>query len=201
MKNVDAEDVLKGAIAGLVGGLAATVVMGGFQSLLSALSEEDKKSKKKEGEPANVKAAEEISEKVFDFFADAGNLERLTPPSLNFKIITSQPFDIKKNTLIDYKLKLHGFPLTWKTIISVWNPPRLFVDEALKSPYKQWIHRHAFTELSENKTLIEDEVKYRLPFEPLGDAAHFIVRRELNYIFDFRQKTVARILQPSVPNT
>ena len=136
-------------------------------------------------------------EEVFDFFADAGNLERITPPELNFKIITPQPIDIKRGALIDYKLKLHGFPLTWKTVISTWNPPNVFVDEALKSPYKQWIHRHTFTEISATETLIEDEVKYRLPLEPLGDLAHWFVRRELNYIFDYRQKAVKEILQPA----
>jgi ligand-binding SRPBCC domain-containing protein len=134
-------------------------------------------------------------EQVFDFFADAGNLERITPPELNFKIITAQPIDIKKGALIDYRLKLRGLPITWKTEISEWNPPHVFVDRALKSPYKQWIHRHTFTRLAENQTLIEDQVKYRLPLEPLGDLAHFFVRRELDYIFDFRQKTVAQILR------
>ncbi len=134
--------------------------------------------------------------KVFDFFADAKNLERITPPELNFKILTPQPIDIKKGALIDYQLKLRGLPLTWKTIISTWNPPHVFVDEALQSPYKQWIHCHTFTEISENQTLIEDEVKYRLPLEPLGDLAHWFVRRELDYIFDYRQKAVKEILQP-----
>jgi ligand-binding SRPBCC domain-containing protein len=133
--------------------------------------------------------------RVFDFFADAGNLERITPPELNFKIITAQPIDIKKGALIDYRLKLRGLPITWKTEISEWNPPFSFVDRALKSPYRQWHHRHTFTALSENKTLIEDEVKYRLPLEPCGDLAHFFVRRELDYIFDFRQKTVAEVLR------
>jgi ligand-binding SRPBCC domain-containing protein len=135
-------------------------------------------------------------EMVFDFFADAVNLERITPPELNFQIITPQPIDIKKDTLIDYKLKLHGFPLTWKTIISEWDPPLSFIDQALKSPYKQWIHRHVFTELDANKTLMEDTVRYRLPLEPLGDLALWFVRRELNYIFNFRQKAVLEILQP-----
>lgn len=134
-------------------------------------------------------------EKVFDFFADAANLERITPPELKFHILNAQPIDIRKGALIDYQLKLRGFPLTWKTIISVWNPPFEFVDEALKSPYRQWIHRHTFTELEANKTLIEDEVKYRLPLEPFGDLAHRFVRRELDYIFDFRQQAVAKILQ------
>lgn len=133
---------------------------------------------------------------VFDFFADAGNLERITPPELNFQITTAQPIDIKRGTLIDYQLKLRGIPLKWKTVISVWNPPFEFIDEALKSPYKQWIHQHTFTEIEKNKTLIKDKVRYRLPLEPLGDLAHFIVRRELDYIFDYRQKTVTEILQP-----
>jgi len=91
-------------------------------------------------------------EQVFDFFADAGNLERITPPELNFKITTTQPIDTKKGTLIDYQLKLRGLPIKWQTIISEWNPPYVFVDEALKSPYKQWIHRHTFTRIEKNKT-------------------------------------------------
>ena len=134
-------------------------------------------------------------ERVFEFFADAGNLQRITPPELNFHIVTPQPVEIKKGALIDYRLKLRGFPLVWRTLISEWNPPVTFVDEALKSPYKQWIHRHTFTEINKNQTLMEDEVRYRLPLEPLGDLAHFFVRRELEYIFNFRQKTVAEILQ------
>lgn len=132
---------------------------------------------------------------VFDFFSDAANLERITPPELEFHILTPQPIGIRQGTLIDYQLKLRIFPMKWRTEITVWNPPFEFVDKQLKGPYKQWIHRHAFTELEKNKTLIEDEVRYRLPFEPFGDAAHFFVRRELNYIFDFRRKAVVRILQ------
>ena len=132
---------------------------------------------------------------VFDFFADAGNLERITPPELNFHIITPQPIDIRKGALIDYRLKLRGFPVTWRTEISVWEPPFRFVDQQLKGPYKQWIHTHTFTEIDPGTTLIEDEVRYRLPMEPLGDIAHFMVRRELEYIFDYRQKAVAEMLQ------
>ncbi len=133
---------------------------------------------------------------VFEFFADAGNLERITPPELNFHIITAQPISMCVGALIDYRLKLRGLPITWKTEISEWNPPVSFVDRALKSPYKQWIHRHTFTEIEPDETLIEDEVRYRLPLEPFGDLAHWFVCRELDYIFDYRQKVVAEILQP-----
>jgi ligand-binding SRPBCC domain-containing protein len=135
-------------------------------------------------------------EEVFEFFSNAANLERITPPELNFRITTPQPFTIEQDTLIDYKLKLRGLPITWQTIISEWNPPYAFTDMALKSPYKQWIHRHTFTENEKDGTDITDEVRYRLPLEPVGDLFHWYVRRELNYIFDFRQKSVTQILQP-----
>jgi ligand-binding SRPBCC domain-containing protein len=137
-------------------------------------------------------------EQVFDFFADAGNLERITPPELRFHITTPQPIDIKKGALIDYRLTMRGFPVRWQTEISEWNPPVSFVDRALKSPYRQWIHRHVFTENSNDGTDIEDIVRYRLPLEPFGDLAHWFVRRELDYIFDYRQKIVAEILQPEL---
>lgn len=134
-------------------------------------------------------------EEVFEFFSDAVNLERITPPELKFHITTPQPIDIKKGTLIDYRLKLRGIPISWQTEISEWNPPFAFTDQALKSPYKQWIHRHTFTENENGGTDIKDEVRYRLPFEPFGDIMHWYVRKELDYIFDFRQKSVADILQ------
>lgn len=133
-------------------------------------------------------------EEAFAFFADAGNLERITPPQLGFHITTPQPIDIEQGTLIDYNLKLHGIPISWRTEISVWEPPFRFVDQQLKGPYSQWVHTHTFTELGPDTTQIDDEVRYRLPLEPLGDIAHFIVRGELDKIFDFRQKTVAEIL-------
>lgn len=130
---------------------------------------------------------------VFEFFADAGNLERITPPELNFQIITAQPIDIKKGALIDYQLKLRGIPIRWKTEITQWNPPFDFVDTALKSPYKQWIHLHTFEEGTNGETIMRDIVRYRLPLEPLGDLAHFYVKKELKYIFDYRYKVIEEI--------
>jgi ligand-binding SRPBCC domain-containing protein len=135
-------------------------------------------------------------EEVFRFFADAANLERITPPELEFHIITPQPIDIKKGTLIEYRLKLRGFPVRWKTEITRWNPPHDFADTALESPYRQWIHLHKFETGAGGETIMEDVVRYRLPFEPLGNLAHWYVKRELNYIFDYRRKVIEEIFKP-----
>lgn len=133
-------------------------------------------------------------EEVFEFFSNAGNLETITPPALGFKILTPLPIGIGAGTLIDYTLSLRGLPIKWRTEISTWEPPYEFVDRQLYGPYRQWIHRHTFTATGANETLMEDEVRYRLPFEPFGDVVHFIVRRELEMIFDHRQKVVEELM-------
>ncbi len=132
-------------------------------------------------------------DEAFSFFADAGNLERITPPELNFHIITPHPIEIRQGSLIDYRLKMRGLPMKWRTEISVWEPPFRFVDQQIRGPYAQWIHTHTFKELGASQTQIQDEVRYRLPFEPFGDIAHFFVVRELDYIFDYRQKAVTGV--------
>ena len=134
-------------------------------------------------------------EEVFAFFADAKNLELITPTHLNFKITSPQPIELREGALIDYELSLHGIPMRWRTEITSWDPPHRFVDTQLKGPYSQWIHTHTFTEVDAKNTLIEDEVKYRLPLEPFGDLFHFIVEAELKKIFDYRTKAVTDQLQ------
>ena len=134
-------------------------------------------------------------EEVFAFFSDAKNLELITPAQLNFKITSPQPIDLREGALIDYQLSLHGIPMNWRTEITTWQPPHRFVDTQLKGPYSQWIHTHTFTEIDTNTTLIEDEVRYRLPLEPLGDLFHFIVEGELRKIFDYRQMVVTEQLR------
>ena len=131
---------------------------------------------------------------VFEFFSNAETLERITPAELNFHITTPLPIEMREGALIEYRLKLNGFPINWKTRISKWDPPNEFVDEQLSGPYKQWIHRHTFSEIGPRQTLIEDEVRYRLPLEPLGDLAHFFVEWQLRSIFDHRQKTVGQLI-------
>ena len=135
---------------------------------------------------------------VFAFFSQAANLGLITPPEVGFRIRTPAPIVMRAGTLIDYTIRLHGIPLTWRTEISQWEPPREFVDTQLRGPYALWVHTHRFTEKG-GITTVEDEVKYALPFGILGRLAHPLVRRQLKRIFDYRALTVERLLVGAAP--
>lgn len=136
---------------------------------------------------------------VFAFFAEAGNLERLTPPTLRFSILTPGPIVMRPGAIIDYRLTLLGVPFRWRTLIEAFEPEMRFVDSQATGPYAVWRHTHTFEEVP-GGTLIRDHVEYALPLGPLGVLARrLFVRRQLAHIFDYRQKTVAALFPPVRP--
>ncbi|MDQ6829431.1 MAG: SRPBCC family protein [Gemmatimonadota bacterium] len=132
--------------------------------------------------------------RVFDFFADAENLGAVTPDELHFRIRTPRPIAMREGALIDYTIRLWGFPLRWRTRIARWNPPVEFVDEQLRGPYKSWIHTHRFVAGESGTTIIEDEVLYELRFGWLGRLIAPLVRRQLGRIFAYRNARVRTLL-------
>ncbi len=132
-------------------------------------------------------------EEVFQFFADAGNLDAITPPWLHFHIVTPQPVTMRTGTLIDYRLRVRGLPLRWRTLIQEWQPPNRFVDEQLWGPYRQWIHEHTF-EPRDGGTLACDHVRYMVPFDWLLHRR--FVRPDIEMIFRFRNAALTRLLMP-----
>lgn len=129
-------------------------------------------------------------DEVFPFFADAGNLERITPPELRFRIVTPEPIAMGVGTLIEYRLGLWGVRFGWRTEITAWDPPHSFTDSQLRGPYHSWIHRHDFV-ADGDATVMTDEVRYRLPLWPLGDVLLPVVSRQLDRIFRYRSEAVA----------
>jgi ligand-binding SRPBCC domain-containing protein len=123
-------------------------------------------------------------ERAFAFYGEAHNLERITPPWLGFEVTTPRPIEMGEGTLIEYRLKLHGVPVRWKTRITAWEPPHRFVDVQLSGPYSLWEHTHAFEEDGPEATVIRDRVRYAIPFGSLGELANrLLVRRDLKQIF------------------
>jgi ligand-binding SRPBCC domain-containing protein len=131
-------------------------------------------------------------EELFPFFADAGNLETITPPTLSFSVLNPPPIVMRAGLLIDYKLRLRGLPLRWQSEITVWDPPNRFVDEQRKGPYRVWHHEHVFTE-RDGGTLATDNVRYAV----FGGALieRLFVRRDLTKIFTYRQRKLAEIFK------
>ena len=134
-------------------------------------------------------------EEVFEFFADANQLERITPPWLHFKILTPRPIEMKAGLLLDYRIRLHAIPIKWRTEISAWQPPFRFVDQQLKGPYKLWHHEHTFEEV-DGKTIVHDNVHY-IPRG--GSLIHrFMVKPDLEKIFRFRHDRLTEIFAEKI---
>jgi len=122
---------------------------------------------------------------IFPFFAEASNLEALTPPWLQFEVLTPAPIEMRVGALIDYRIRVHGIPIRWRTEIAEWRPPHRFVDVQLRGPYTLWHHTHTFEE-REGGTLCLDHVRYR----PRGGVLvnWLFVRRDVERIFRYRQQ-------------
>jgi ligand-binding SRPBCC domain-containing protein len=135
-------------------------------------------------------------DEVFAFFANAENLERITPPELAFQILTPTPIDIGEGTIIDYRLRLFGVPFGWRTRIVQWQPSTQFIDEQIRGPYSVWRHLHTFV-ARENGTRMTDRVEYRLPLQPVGSLGLPLVRRQLDRIFRYRANVLQSYLAMS----
>jgi uncharacterized protein len=131
---------------------------------------------------------------VFRFFADARNLEMITPSFLHFHVTKAPEEGLYEGALIDYRLRLRGVPIRWRTRIDVWDPPRAFVDTQLKGPYRSWRHTHEFEAL-DGGTLVRDVVRYELPMGALGElVAGRLVERDIALIFAYRRTRLLELL-------
>jgi ligand-binding SRPBCC domain-containing protein len=131
--------------------------------------------------------------RVFAFFADARNLEAITPPWLKFEILTPGTIQIRAGTRIDHRLRLRRWPISWQTEITVWDPTRCFVDEQRRGPYRHWRHTHTFSDL-DGGTLCRDDIEYAVPGGPLINW--LFVRRDIEQIFAYRARALSRQYPP-----
>lgn len=135
-------------------------------------------------------------EAVFPFFADARNLEAITPPLLRFEVVTPGEIPMRVGTLIQYRLTLRGIGVNWLTSIQEWDPPHRFVDVQVRGPYALWHHTHEFAAAHDGEsTIMRDTVRYAVGFGPFGAiAARAFVHRDVATIFDYRRDAVVPAL-------
>jgi ligand-binding SRPBCC domain-containing protein len=129
-------------------------------------------------------------DEVFSFFADARNLERITPPWVMFRLLTPGDIPMRVGALIDYRIRVHGVPLRWQSEITAWEPGRRFVDEQRRGPYRSWIHEHRFSE-KDGGTLVEDRVEYAVPGGPIVNK--LFVANDVAKIFEYRKRKLEEI--------
>ena len=131
---------------------------------------------------------------VYEFFSDPANLQELTPPWLDFRVVGSATEAVEVGTTIDYRLKVRGLPIRWRSLISAWDPPRSFVDEQVKGPYRMWHHTHTFEEIGEG-VRVGDIVRYAVPggllFE--GLVERLLVGPDVRRIFNYRMERMGEI--------
>jgi ligand-binding SRPBCC domain-containing protein len=130
-------------------------------------------------------------ERVFEFFADAQNLERITPPFLKFRIVSPLPIEMRRGARSRYQLRLHGIPIGWESEITAWEPPNRFVDEQLSGPYRKWRHEHRFTE-----TILGTDIADRIDYAVLGGSIinSLFVEPDVRKIFAYRTQRLNELL-------
>jgi ligand-binding SRPBCC domain-containing protein len=131
---------------------------------------------------------------AFEFFSDPRNLERLTPDLVHFQFLKAPPEKVAPGTILEYRLRIYGVPVNWRTRIEVVEPPNRFVDVQEKGPYASWRHTHTFREVDPHHTEIRDQVEFAMPLGPLGELAYrMLVARSLQQIFDYREAALRRL--------
>lgn len=134
---------------------------------------------------------EKPRDEVFPFFADASNLERITPKAVRFRILTPRPIEMREGAIIDYALRIKGIPIRWRTEITAWDPPNRFADSQIKGPYHLWEHTHTFKETDDGaSTIMTDTVRY----SPRGGAImnRLFVERDVKRIFEHRNRVIGQ---------
>jgi hypothetical protein len=134
---------------------------------------------------------------VFAFFSDPANLEALTPPWLRFEVLTPRPLPQGEGALFDYRIKVRGLPVRWRTLIETFVPGEKFVDRQIAGPYALWHHTHRFEDLPGGGTRMTDQVRYRLGWGIIGRIVIALwVRLDIERIFEYRRQALADRFKP-----
>jgi ligand-binding SRPBCC domain-containing protein len=131
-------------------------------------------------------------EEVFAFFSDSQNLALITPPRTRFRVVAGPLRPLREGDRVEYRLRVFGFPIRWRSHISMWRDREAFADRQESGPFRRWLHTHSFRAVPGGVEM-RDEVEYDLPLGLLGRLlGGWMVRRELERIFDYRGEAIRR---------
>ncbi|MFA8342453.1 MAG: hypothetical protein ACEPO8_05720 [Rhodothermaceae bacterium] len=134
--------------------------------------------------------------RCWSFFSNPLNLKLLTPEKVFDKINLENFSEMYPGMIITYVIKpVLNFRFTWVTEITQMKKEKYFIDEQRFGPYKFWHHQHLFNE-TENGVEVRDIVHYVMPMGFIGNLIHkFFVKRELERIFEYRNKKMKLLLE------
>jgi ligand-binding SRPBCC domain-containing protein len=131
-------------------------------------------------------------DEAWEFFSSPRNLKEITPPYMNFKVLSNSESDkMFAGQIITYTVTpILGIPLFWMTEITHVKDKEYFIDEQRFGPYSLWHHKHFFKEIAGGVEMT-DLLDYKLPLGFLGNTAHALfVKKQIENIFEYRNKVL-----------
>ncbi len=136
---------------------------------------------------------------VWEYFSNPHNLNELTPPDMNFRILTDPLPRMYEGQIIEYRVEfIRGLPSLWVTEIAHVRENEYFVDEQRLGPYQFWYHEHTFCAVTSGVQMT-DQVTYSIGYGLLGDFLNKAwIAQRLQGIFDFRAEKIKTLFAGGV---
>lgn len=132
---------------------------------------------------------------VFEWHSRPGAFERLKPPWEKVSVI-ERSGTIKNGDRITIVMQLGPLRQKWIAEHRDYIPGRQFRDVQIKGPFARWEHTHSMRPDGANACVLEDRIRYELPF---GKVGHLLGARfthaKLEKMFDYRHRITSDDLQ------
>ncbi len=134
-------------------------------------------------------------EQLFAWHARNGAILRLTPPWAPLRLISRRGNGIDKGVQVRFQMSLFKIPMIWEAEHIAYQENVLFQDHQTKGPFGEWVHTHLFHAQGKNRTIMEDQVEYKLPLGVLSLPFYGHAKRQLARVFDYRHRVLKHDLE------
>jgi ligand-binding SRPBCC domain-containing protein len=135
------------------------------------------------------------AEEVFNFHAEPGALEKLTPPWEKVKVVARTGGIEQPGSRVTLRVSVGPISQNWVAEHRDCQPGRMFRDVMVSGPFPRWEHTHSFVPEGETSSWLEDRVEFELPLGWLGNfLGDGYTRRRLQCMFEWRHKVTSEAL-------